>query len=199
MNNIRRAAAFILVFSLTPAIAAELALKPGSRLWLEGDSTLHAYASTATMVQVTGWISPGSGDQELSALARAGRVKDLTVAIPVQGLKSGESRLDKNMRAALKAENFPRIEFQMTDYSAGPTASDGTFTVEARGRLSIAGKTDIIAIKTLAREDGGNLKIGGEHKLSMSAFGIKPPSLMLGALKVRDAVVVHYELILGSP
>jgi hypothetical protein len=35
-----------------PASAVELSLAPASALWLEGDSTLHPYASTSTALAV---------------------------------------------------------------------------------------------------------------------------------------------------
>jgi hypothetical protein len=35
-----------------------------------------------------------------------------------------------------------------------------------------------------------------ENPVRMTDFGLKPPSLMLGAFKVHDPVVVHFDLLL---
>jgi hypothetical protein len=38
------------------------------------------------------------------------------------------------------------------------------------------------------------ITITGAQKIKMSEFGVKPPTFMLGALKVGDVVTVEYNL-----
>jgi polyisoprenoid-binding protein YceI len=54
--------------------------------------------------------------------------------------------------------------------------------------------TDLtLRIKTLAN---GDLEIKGSKKILMSTYGVKPPSFMLGAMKVGDEVTLTYDVIL---
>jgi len=118
--------------------AASFTLAPGSRLSLEGESTLHAYSSTATKVEATadfdGTFAAGSADAR--AAVAGGALKGLRVAVPVAGLKSGESGLDKNMQKALKQDAAPVIRFTLVDYKA-EEAKDGSLLVKAQVRAEI--------------------------------------------------------------
>jgi hypothetical protein len=42
------------------------------------------------------------------------------------------------------------------------------------------------------------LRVKGSKQLRMTEYGVKPPSLMLGAMKVGDQVTVGYDIILGQ-
>src|SRR5262245_44816873 len=97
----RAAAATIIVILAIRAGAQGFALRPASKLWLEGDSTLHRYSSKATKIDFSSETLPA---ESLAEALKPGMVKSLKMTIPVQGLKSGESVLDRNLRKALKAE-----------------------------------------------------------------------------------------------
>ena len=204
---LRRAAAILLLaLSAAPLWAAQdpkpnpkLALRPESRLWLEGDSTLHAYSSTATKVSVEGEIEgPATLKRTLIGLAREKGLKGLAFRIPVQGLKSGKAGLDKNMRRALKADEFPEIVLRLEAYILAPqVAGAGIFQVRAAGRLEVAGKESTLELEAQASAADGRLRVRGVRELLMTDFGIKPPTMLLGALKTEDRVVVHYDLVLG--
>src|SRR5471032_2767419 len=75
---------------------AQIAVSPVGSLRVEGDSTLHKWTSTATVIAMTISLSPGA-PKSLSEAIVAGKVKGMEVKIPVAGLKSGESGLNKNL------------------------------------------------------------------------------------------------------
>ncbi|HEV3073741.1 MAG TPA: YceI family protein [Thermoanaerobaculia bacterium] len=180
--------------------AASFSLAPGSRLSLEGQSTLHAYSSTATQVEATaefdGTFAAGSADAR--AAVAAGALKSLRVAVPVAGLKSGEGGLDKNMQKALKQDTSPVIRFTLVDYKA-EEAKDGSLLVKAHGRLSVAGVEKETVVEATCRFGPGGVEVSGAKDVLMSDFGIKPPVMMLGTIKTADKVVVRFALKLKAP
>jgi len=179
--------------------AASFSLAPGSRLALEGQSTLHAYSSTATKVEATaeldGTLAAGSPDTR--AAVAAGALKSLRVAVPVAALKSGEGGLDKNMQKALKQDTAPVIRFTLLDYKA-EEAKDGSLLVKAHGRLSIAGVDKETVVDATCRFGPGGVEVSGAKEVLMSDFGIKPPVMMLGTIKTADKVVVRFALKLKA-
>lgn len=200
LPNIRRFAAIALLLSLSRlAAAGGLSLQSGSRLWLEGDSSLHAYASTATVMAFSASLASGAASGRLEESVRAGLVRDVSVVIAVNGLKSGESKLDKNLRAALKDDKSPSITLRLTGYKVMPSTDAGVARIEAAGFLSIAGQENPVELTADATFSEGSLRITGRHPLLMSKFGVKPPELMFGMIKVRDPVVVHFDLMLAKP
>ncbi|MBV8201589.1 MAG: YceI family protein, partial [Acidobacteria bacterium] len=174
-------------------------LAPGSRLWLEGDSTLHAYSATASKLEVTAELDSAlaAGATDARAAVAAGALKDLRVAVPVAGLKSGESGLDKNLQKTLKQEAAPAIRFTLLDYKA-EAARDGSLLVKARGRLAIAGVEKDAVVEASCRFGPAGVEVTGAKDVLMTDFGIKPPVMMLGAVKTADKVVVRFALKLEA-
>src|SRR5687768_7876145 len=152
----------VLLWAATAVQAGSVALAPESRLWLEGDSTMHAYHSKATQISAEGETAPAIGSP--AGLFQPGAVKSFELSVPVEGLWSGKAGLDKNMREALKAAEHPVIRFRLLRLeqplddaprlsgeeaptniprtkSAGVHARMGeTFLVKAQGTLSVAGQ-----------------------------------------------------------
>lgn len=184
--------AIILMLS-TPLLWAEPAiLKPESKLWLEGDSTLHPFTSNATNFAVH--IDVDAKGKPLYTAIRDGEMKTLKVVVPIQHLKSGKKGLDKNLYKTLKAEEHPDIVFILSDYDI--SSSTAGVPLSVKGQLTVAGQTrpiDLIAQMT----DGKDVRIQGSEELLMSDYGIKPPTIM-GAIRTRDRIVVGFDLLLTT-
>lgn len=175
--------------ALAPAFASapeRVAFGPPSKVWLAGDSTLHPYTSTATKFQATVAVTRVKGGQP--------RYSDLEVVIPVLSLKSGNGALDDNLYKALNAKRYPTIRFTAT--GGGFSLSEaGAVSVEARGKLMIAGAEKDAAVKTSGKLAGDTFRLEGRQELLMSNFGIQPPVLMGGLIKCSDKIVVYYDLV----
>ena len=78
---------------------------------------------------------------------------------------------------------------------ASLACGNGTIA-KLNGKLSIAGKENPIALNgTVSQDASGQLRLKGSKQLNMTEFGVKPPSLMMGAMKVGEAVTVHYDMV----
>jgi polyisoprenoid-binding protein YceI len=74
-------------------------------------------------------------------------------------------------------------------------ATEGS--VKLKGNLTIAGQEKPVTIDaSLALDAGGALRVKGSKEILMSEFGVRPPTLMMGTLKVRDRVVVNFDVVL---
>lgn len=91
-----------------------------------------------------------------------------------------------NALKSLDAKRFPAIEF----------ASDTVTTVKGgyllSGQVEIHGVSQDIEVTVVVGEDGGQWQINSETTVSQSAFGVRPYSLMMGAMKVADEVTVSF-------
>ncbi len=193
MKNIPKLAAiFFLTVGLgfTAAQASEtLVLQQGSSLSLHGDSSLHPFVSTTTQIRASAVVDPAN------KVLPNGALKHLEIVVPVKTIKSHEGGLDKNMYKALKADVFPDITFSLSKYEMRPsTVSSGAFHVRAEGQLRITDHEKPVILESEATLDGSSLHVTGEYALLMSEYGIKPPTMMMGAIKVRDPIVVRYDL-----
>ena len=64
--------------------------------------------------------------------------------------------------------------------------------------MLLGGVTKPIAIKAEGNPVGGMLHITGSYDLDMTEYGLKPPTLMFGRIKVGKTVKVNYDLLLKS-
>lgn len=182
----------------------ELTLQPGSKLWLEGSSTVHAYESTASRLTVVmrhdtaRWQEGTPRGEAIERLIRDHGVTSMDVTIGVTGLKSGKDGLDKNMYKALLAPKHPDIRFSMDAYEITDGVKPGEIAIGAKGKLFVAGVERPIDMTATAKREGDAVRLQGSVPLLMTQFGIKPPTMMMGALRTADAVVVKFDFLIGA-
>ena len=181
--------ALILTWWPCVSLARSYSLKvdpAASALTLHGDSTLHRFSSTATVVNATASLETAAADASLSQAFQDGKPA-LALTVQVSGLKSGKSGLDENMYKALKAAKFPEIRFILSSLKTVPEPL-------AAGSLTIAGVSRPIEFQVAFAASEETLTARGSYDLKMSDYGIKPPKMMLGAIKTRDEITIRFEV-----
>jgi polyisoprenoid-binding protein YceI len=174
---------------------AQISVVPGGSLRIEGDSTLHKWSSTATVVSMSFALADGA-PQSLSEAIKTSKVKSMDVKISVAGLKSGESGLDKNMRKAMDADKYPDVTYHLDHYELAKGGAEGLLSAKTSGTLTISGQSKPVSIDVEFHLGQDEAAVKGSYTLVMSDYGIKPPALMLGAIKVRDPVTIRFDLVL---
>lgn len=202
--NVLRIAALLLIAWVAGGQAQgtaplPVALGPGSVLWLEGTSTMHDFESRSTEVKVALTRDPGAGSPAdaagLAALMGASSIRGVTVRVPVLSLKSGKEGLDKNLRKTMLVDKHPEVLFELDHYTVASTSGD-TLRLRAEGFLTVAGQKRPIDLEARAWRNGQGVWLAGHEALRMSDFGMKPPRMMMGALRVGDDIRVEYKLLL---
>jgi hypothetical protein len=184
----------------THGVPLPLTLGAGSTVWLDGTSSLHEFESRTSDFSARFQRDPATREPVdvagLDQLIRTSGVTGLDVDIPVAAMRSGKSGLDKNMQKTLKADQFPSIRFQLGRYALTATSAADTAAVQAEGTLTVAGHERPSTLNARAYRSAQGVWVEGTQSLLMTDFGIRPPTMMLGALKVGDRVTVHYRLLL---
>ena len=170
---------------------ANLVLQPESRLWVTGTSTVRGYECAAGVVDAT--VAAGAG-AEAAVLAGQKAVTAVSVTIPSAQLDCDNGTMNEHMHKALNVSQHEEIRFRLSSYELTPGA--GATTARLSGTLELNGTSKEISVDANVSDAGGALKVNGTHQLLMSEYGIRPPRLMLGTLRVHDPVVVHFELFL---
>ena len=175
------------------APADTLTLKPESKLWIAGTSTVKSFECTATSLSVDVTALPGA-----VALVAAGEkaITGVGVRIPAAQLDCRNGTMNTHMLKALKATENPEITFDLASYELATTA-DGV-EVTLVGDLTLGGVKKAITMIATATPIDGALKVTGTHDVKLSDYGLKAPKLMLGTMKVHDLVKVHFDLLLAE-
>jgi polyisoprenoid-binding protein YceI len=189
------AAGLLILTAPFAARAAELTVKPAGSLYIQGDSTLHLWRSTATELSLT-FTTAKDAPASLAEAIKASKVEAFQVSIPLAGMRSGETGLDKNMRKAMHASKHPDIAYALGKYDLAK-GSDGALSAKTTGSLTISGTTKEVPMDVTFRFGPKGVELAGSYTLNMTDFGIKPPTLMFGAIKVKDPVTVNFDLFVN--
>ena len=155
----------------------------GSRITVEGTSTVHDWHCSAT--QITGSLDATPAATGLSGLG------SLTVTVPVNALDCGNGGMNGKLRDALGAS---AIRFVASNARVG-TANGNQFAVEATGQLTIHGTTRAQRVQAQGQDLGnGRYRFTGSVPVTMSQFGVTPPTAMLGTLHTGDRVTVSFDV-----
>lgn len=150
-----------------------------SELLIKGTSTVHDWTSTVNDYKVTGVLTENE-------------VNDLNVVVTTKSIKSGKSIMDDKTYDALQAEKFPVIGFSADKLSK----SEGK--ISGKGILNLVGKDQSVQFtaNTKPASDGA-LQVTGQVSITMSDFGIEPPTAMFGTITTGDEVTIQFNFILN--
>ena len=140
-----------------------------------------------------------SDDPEALAGVLAGvkTVDSVAISLPSATLDCRNGQMTGHMKKALKVTEFDSITFTVKDYTLA--AADSGMAVTLDGALTLGGVTKDISITALAKAGPeGTLQLTGKHELSMKDYGLKPPTLMFGTMRVHDKVTVGFDLLLKN-
>jgi polyisoprenoid-binding protein YceI len=189
------ALAFIVPVSGAWTVANEmLELQPQSRLWIDGTSSVKSFTCKAGTVKA---VVEATGPNAIPSLFTGEKgVKAVRVTVPAAQLACGNGTMDEHMRKAIKLSEHQTIEFKLASYDVATNATGiaGTMT----GTLSLGGVEKTITMKADGKSEDGMLHVTGAYPLKMTEYGLKPPTLMFGRIKVGETVTVKFDLLLKS-
>jgi len=122
----------------------------------------------------------------------------IMIEIDVEGIECGRSRMNRDLRNALKADDFPNITFvfnEIVTVSNG-TSNPNSVKLEVSGSLTVAGVTRGVNVDLTGYTlDNNRVRATGSKEIRMTDFGVEPPTAMLGLVKADNELTVHFDLI----
>ena len=207
--SIIRTSAAILSISLVACLGASAqthyATQPaGTSVKIAGTSSLHDWEMEGK--EIGGFIELGAGVAlDKTQAAPAGLQGDKIAAkahvlIPVGSLHSKADHLPDTMDNLMK-KNMKEDEFHLIDYKLaeltfkGPHTAGTPFDFEAKGDLTIAGKTKTVTFPISIEPVEGKIHVKGTAPVKMTDYGVEPPApnFGLGMMKVGDDVKIIFD------
>lgn len=196
----------LLLFECMPAMAQDLIVRDDqpsssnltltigedSRIWFEGGSTVRGFECRVRELRTEAAIELKTPNVEIAALNDA--VVDVVLEMPVANLDCGNGTMNDHMRKALRADKHPIIQYRHGTHAI-VTSQDGVAQLRLEGALTINGvERPVVMMADVAIADDGTLSVEGQYELIMTEYGVKPPTLMLGTLKVHDTVTIYFDM-----
>lgn len=161
-------------------------------LKIAGSSTVRSWECEATSFSIE--TTPARGFEQ-GVLRGEKTLEKVTLVFPVEAILCGSSTMEGHLRDALKAEKHPEVRYEMSRYELVPTSE--SVAVASAGELTIAGRTRPVDMGvTVTPLGNGGIRVRGKQEIRMTEFGVKPPTLMFGTLKVGDVVTVAFDVAL---
>lgn len=163
-------------------VLAALAAPAGAQsidFTITGTSTIRGWTCTAKGAVAT---TPGTGAQKALPGYATG-VASAKVTVLLKDFACPNDEMREHLHQAMKAAQFPEVVFTLDKYDATGDAA------QASGNMTITGKTLPVSFPVSLK--GG--EISGETRLDMTAYGVEPPVVMMGLLKVNPQVRIQFK------
>ena len=173
------------VVGLAPLAAAQ---QQNVDFTVSGTSTIRGWTCSVKGVMAG---TPGSGAAQPSAPGFTSGVQAATVTVQVKAFTCPNEEMREHLLQAMKADKFAEIVFRMDKYDVkgGQTQATGT--------LTITGVTQPISLPVTLKSADGNTQIEGNTRLDMTKFGVEPPVVMAGLLKVGPQIRIEFKGAIG--
>ncbi len=110
--------------------------------------------------------------------------------------ESDRAKITRSMHdEVLQSARYPLIRFRSREVSLRPARRDNQVEVEVAGALTLRGVTREVRLPVTVTRTAGELRAVGSYPLTQTEFGIAPYSTAGGTIRVKDVVVLEYQLV----
>ncbi|MEO8413996.1 MAG: YceI family protein [Ginsengibacter sp.] len=162
----------------------------GVKIIIEGTSNIHDWDMKSDKGTCAG-VFDISNSGSLTGMSV------LNFSVPAESLKSEHTSMDNNTYKALNTKKYSSINFTA---ASATVKSDGSgYILTAKGKLTISGVTKdvVLTAKGVVNADM-SITYTGSYQLKMTDYNVQPPSIMFGAIKTGNNLVVKFNLLLKS-
>ena len=170
-----------------------LALSQADQASAQRSSVDFTVSGTST---VRGWTCSVTGSARVTAGSStpvrglADGVQAATLTVPVEEFDCPDEEMIEHLLEALRVDEFPEITFRLEGYEAN---GQGAVTT---GTLTMLDATEDVSFPLSLTPSGSGVQIDGELALDMTTYGVEPPVVMLGLLRVRPRIRIQFSGII---
>jgi hypothetical protein len=167
---------------LTGFSQQEYRIEGKPNLKVSGTSTLHDWDMISEQASGNAKLTVSGGN--ITAIQEA------SFSMPAESIKSGKRQMDSNAYKALLTDKHKKISFVMTE-----AKKDGSSWL-ITGMLDLAGMKKPVTFTTDAKASGNLVNFTSVTSFKLTAFGVEPPTAMLGTIKTGDDVTLTVQMTL---
>lgn len=176
-----------------PFAAKEILILEKSRLFLEGKSNVNEFTCNCEQEFI-----PMVADFSLDSGSNIADFLEMRLKVSAQKLDCGNKMMNKDLQKTLQVEQHPFIEIMLhkvhLNATKKPLNQYWTHYL-AETELKMAGNSCAFKIPVMARRVGAQIyQFKSFYEIELSEFGIEAPTALLGAVKVKDIFIIHFDL-----
>ena len=152
---------------------------------VSGRSTIRGWTCS---VSGTAEVTPGASEP---APGFSAGVQAATLTVPVNDFECPDDEMKDHLLEAMRADEFAEITFRLESYEVSGRQAQAT------GTLTILDATKPVTFPISLSPSGAGVEIEGELRLDMTTYGVDPPVVMLGLLRVRPQITIEFTGLLA--
>ena len=153
---------------------------------VSGTSTVRSWTCT-----VKGVLAVSSGTGAPAAPGFPNGVQSATLTVPVKSFTCPNDEMTQHLFDAMKPDKFPQIVYRLEKYEVTGARA------QVKGTITIGGVTAPADVPIALKASPEGVQIEGNTRIDMTKFGIDPPVVMLGLLKVGPQVRIEFKGVVG--
>lgn len=198
--NIFTLIAILLQMVVTSGVAGDrqvYEIRPASQIILNGSSNVNSFTFSSATIVGQGHIDTSA--QTMDAGDQIRQAVDAFFKVEVNTFDSGNSRMNRDMYDALKAEEHPYIEFELLSLQFERYISPSEALFSAHGALRVAGVEKSISLQvTVVQLESELYHLQGCKEIQMTDYNVEPPKALLGLVQARDQLTVEFNIYAGQ-
>lgn len=153
-----------------------------------------SFDGRASLGDFTGVTTTVSGE-----LRGAGEIREVRgwVEAPVESLKTGKGKRDRDLNKSMESDKYPAIRFELDSVAAERGAPD-SLPVTLLGRLTLHGETREVALLSVLAVLSDGVRVRTDFPVNLKDYHIGGLSKLLGVLKMHEDIVVHVDVTFAN-
>ncbi len=168
-------------------------IEPKSRLFISGTSNVNSFDCEYRDQFKQSQVRVGVDGTSQTLL-----FDDLLLLVPAKGLDCDNSKMNNDLCEALQAGRYPyiKVKIHSATLSAGTVWQQGTTAMaSASATITITNTSRNVSLPVrVTRLDNNRYWFVCRKQLRMTDFGVEPPSVMMGLIRVRDNITINFDM-----
>ncbi len=166
-----------------------------SKVWIEGSSTVNEFTCLTYNVKGVGVLDSAKTTAPVIGAPVQVSCK-AEFAVTVKSMDCGNRMMNNDMYEALKSDEHKLISYELKQVRILNTLPGDVLEAMTQGVLTVAGSPQTIHMKVKLKPiGGGRYNIEGQKDVTMTSFGVKPPTAMMGLIKAHDKLTFHFNIV----
>ena len=182
----------ILPFYIQAQLVMNYQIMANSKLYLTGKSNVNKFSCDCIE-------SFPLADFQISQNSNSNLIyfSNTKIDIPTSKLDCGNKKMNKDLKKTLLSDQYPNINIELCEVSIPSDELENDWNeVTANTYMVLAGNRKAVQMKIKSIKSSPNqYRLKCTQVVRLTDFDIDPPTALLGLVKVKDEISIHFDLI----
>jgi hypothetical protein len=174
----------------SPTLVHRLIVQPSSTLDIEGTTNINSFKCAIAKYVGNDTLVLHEGGRNIRPVFVRGAVE-----LDAASFDCGMAMMTSDFQKAINAKVHPAIVIDFISFERTPAYTTVREQFKGILKISLGGVTRLFEVNCAIDVDSsGTINLAGSREFTFSDFGLTPPTRMLGAVKVNEALRVSFHL-----